>query len=119
MVAFAAAAFAAGCTPLQPFAGPPVTSTDGHPLLRSNGLGLVVDDRSPLPDVPVPLRFVLVPSRSSATPSPGSGRARDVTHVYQGRADYDLLSNFFAEQLSRHGWEPDPRARGRVRSVPT
>ncbi len=101
-----------GCTPLQPFAGPPITSTDGRPLLRSTGAGLVVDDRSPLPDVPVPLRFVLVPSRSSATPSAGSGLARDVTHVYQGRADYDLLSNFFTDQLARHGWRPDPAGPG-------
>ena len=106
-------AFAAsGCTPLQPFAGPPIASTDGRPLLRSPGAGLVVDDRSPLPDAPVPLRFVLVPSRSHATPSAGSGLARDVTHVYQGRADYDLLSTFFTEQLDRHGWRPDPAGPG-------
>ena len=100
-----------GCVPAaRPFAGPPAVSADGRPLLRSASAGgvLVADDRSPLPDVPVPLRFVLVPSRSAASPSAGPGRARDVTHVYQGRAGYDRLSWFFAERLAAHGWRPDP-----------
>ena len=99
----------AGCVPAShPFAGPPAVSADGRPLLRGPRGALVADDRSPLPDVPVPLRFVLVPSRSAASPSAGAGLARDVTHVYQGRAGYDQLASFFSEQLARRGWRPDP-----------
>lgn len=86
-----------------------MTTADGQPLLRSAaGRALVADDASPLPDVPVPLRFVLMPERSSASPSPGAGLARRVTHVYQGRAGYDQLSTFFTEHLARRGWRPDP-----------
>lgn len=106
-----ALALTPGCVqPVRPFATETVTAADGRPLLRpaASGSGLVVDDRSPVPDVPVPLRFVLIPARSAAFASAGTGQPRDVTHVYEGRADYDQLAAFFSRELSRHGWRPDP-----------
>ncbi|MEM1444766.1 MAG: hypothetical protein AAGF84_01815 [Planctomycetota bacterium] len=80
-------------------------SDDGAYLPLQLAEGLVVDDASPLPDVPKPLRFVVVPSRSTASTD---GRARTATHVYQGRADVNDLTTFYREQLSNHGWQFQP-----------
>ncbi len=80
-------------------------SDDGAYLPHQLARGLVVDDAAPIPDVPKPLRFVAVPSRSSASTD---GRARTVTHVYQGRAGLDDLRVYYLAQLRNHGWRPLP-----------
>lgn len=80
-------------------------SDDGAYLPLQLAEGLVVDDASPLPDLPKPLRFVVVPSRSTASTD---GRARTVSHVYQGRADVNDLSTFYREQLANNGWKFQP-----------
>ncbi|MEM8783179.1 MAG: hypothetical protein AAGE65_10045 [Planctomycetota bacterium] len=95
----------AGCTADR---GPlPVAafSDDGAYLPLQLAEGLVIDEASPLPDIPKPLRFVVVPSRSTASTD---GRARTATHVYQGRADVDDLTIFYRDQLVNHGWRFQP-----------
>ena len=61
-----------------------VYSDDGDLLAKPSGGGLVVDPDSPIPDVPKPIGFVPVPSKSSVSTADGQ---RTVTHVYQGRAN--------------------------------
>ena len=105
----------AGCTG---DAGPlPVVafSDDGAFLTRQFGQGLVIDEDSPIPDVPKPMRFVPVPSRSSSS---FDGYARTVTHVYQGRADFEDILAFYQTQIPEHGWQPagNPAANGPIQS---
>ena len=80
-------------------------SDDGAYLPLQLADGLVADEASPLPDLPKPMRFVIVPSRSSASTD---GRARTVTHVYQGRAGVDDLTTYYRDQLQNHGWRFEP-----------
>ena len=77
-------------------------SDDGDYLEPQYGTGLVADRNSPVPDVPKPIGFVLVRSKSSAG---YEGDARSLTHIYQGRADLDELKHFYAQQLNRSGWQ--------------
>ena len=105
-----------GCTTGD--AGPlPVVafSDDGAFLTRQFGDGLVVDERSPIPDVPKPMRFEPVPSRCSSS---FDGYARTVTHVYQGRADFEDILAFYQVQIPAHGWRPagNPAADGPIQS---
>ncbi len=99
------AALIAGCTsdagPLPALA----YSDDGAYLPHQLAKGLVRDESSPIPDIPKPMRFVVVPSRSSNS---FDGRARTVTHVYQGRAKLDDLRIFYLDQFNNHGWRPAP-----------
>ncbi|MEM7575939.1 MAG: hypothetical protein AAF328_00570 [Planctomycetota bacterium] len=92
----------AGCTADRGVLPVAAFSDDGAYLPLQLAEGLVVDDASPLPDLPKPLRFVVVPSRSTASTD---GRARTVTHIYQGRANVDDLTSFYREQLSNNGWQ--------------
>ncbi len=78
-------------------------SDDGAYLPHQLAEGLVVDEQSPIPDVPKPLRFVPVPSRSSSS---FDGAARTVTHVYQGRSKLDELETFYRAAAANHGWRP-------------
>lgn len=94
-LALSACTYDAGPLPVAAF------SDDGAYLPHQLAEGLVVDEASPIPDLPKPLRFVVVPSRSSASTD---GRARTVTHVYQGRADVDDLTTFYRDQLANAGW---------------
>lgn len=80
-------------------------SDDGAYLPHQLAEGLVIDEASPLPDVPKPLRFVVVPSRSTASTD---GRARTVSHIYQGRANVNDLTTFYRDQLANHGWKFQP-----------
>jgi hypothetical protein len=92
---------AAGCTTDRGILPAVAYSDDGAYLPLQLADGLVVDEASPLPDVPKPLRFVIVPSRSTASTD---ARARTVSHTYQGRADVDDLTNFYRNQLQNNGW---------------
>lgn len=77
-------------------------SDDGDYLPRQRGPGLVPRDRSPIPDVPMLVGFVAVPSRSDSYVDGAS--IRHVRHVYQGRSNVAEVVNFYRQQLPRHGW---------------
>ena len=77
-------------------------SDDGQYLEPQYGRGLVAAAESPIPDVAVPIGFVLVRSQSSAE---FDGTNRTLTHVYQGRADLEELRFFLDRNLTRSGWK--------------
>jgi hypothetical protein len=87
-------------------------SDDGDYLPRASSGGLVVDPDSPIPDVPMPVGFVAVPSKSSVS---YDGVNRIVSHVYQGRSNTQDASAFYRQNLDDQGWRPtgmdtgDPR----------
>ncbi len=76
---------------------------DGQSLARPAGLGLVAAQKSPIADVPMPVGFAAVPSRSSSFVPPSGPRA--VTHVYQGIATVADATQFYRQQLPAHGWQ--------------
>ncbi len=79
-------------------------SDDGDLLPKASGAGLVVDPQSPIPDVPKPIGFVGVPSKST---SGTDGRTRNVLHVYQGRSSAIDAAAFFRRYLDDYGWQLD------------
>ena len=78
-------------------------SDDGHVLTRPEGTGLVASERPKIADVPMPIGFVAVPSRSQAM-VPRSG-PRIVTHTYQGVATIADASRFYRQQTPAQGWQ--------------
>ena len=90
-------------------------SDDGTFLTRQFGEGLVLDEASPIPDVPKPMRFVPVPSRSSSS---FDGYARTVTHVYQGRGELEDVIAFYQNHLPANGWAPagNPAGHGPIQA---
>ena len=91
-----------------------VYSDDGDLLPKASGGGLVVDPDSPIPDVPKPVGFVPLPSKSSVSTTPGGERS--VVHVYQGRANRLDAAAFYRRNLDDYGWtttgldQGDPRS---------
>jgi len=97
-------ALSTGCSgPSGPF---PVFaySDDGDLLPKPSSAGLVVDPNSPIEDVPKPVGFVGVPSRST---SRVDGNHRVVLHIYQGRANRLDAAAFFRRNLDDFGWTVD------------
>lgn len=76
-------------------------SDDGEYLPPPTGPGLVAQANAPIPDVPLPVGFVGVPSRSEARVE---GQVRHVRHVYQGRSTTGEVVNFYRQHLPRHRW---------------
>jgi len=79
-------------------------SDDGDLLPKPSSAGLVVDPQSPIEDVPKPIGFVGVPSRSM---SRTDGNHRVVLHIYQGRANRLDAAAFFRRNLDDYGWKVD------------
>lgn len=79
-------------------------SDDGDLLAKPSSAGLVVDPNSPIEDVPKPVGFVGVPSRST---SRVDGNTRVVLHIYQGRANRLDAAAFFRRNLDDFGWTVD------------
>lgn len=79
-------------------------SDDGDLLPKASGPGLVVDPQSYIPDVPKPVGFVGVPSKSS---SRTDGQTRQVVHVYQGRSSAVDAAAFYRRYLDDYGWKLD------------
>ncbi len=97
----------AGLTACRGTGGPfPVFaySDDGDLLPKPSSAGLVVDPNSPIEDVPKPVGFVGVPSRST---SRVDGNSRVVLHVYQGRANRLDAAAFYRRNLDDFGWSLD------------
>ena len=91
-------------------------SDDGDLLPKPSGAGLVVDPQSQIPDVPRPVGFVAVPSKSYSSVDPISG-VRTVVHVYQGRSNTQDAAAFYRRNLDDFGWELDGFDRGDPRAT--
>lgn len=74
---------------------------DGVFVPPQAGRGLVADPASPIPDVPKPIGFVPVSSRSGHEMA---GDQRYIEHVYQGRGTPTEASRFYTRQLPANGW---------------
>lgn len=79
---------------------------DGDYLPQRAGPGLVAAEQSPIPDVPMPIVFMAVPSRCSSS---FDGVARTVIHVYQGRAKTSETALFYRQQLPLFNWQFEDR----------
>jgi len=75
---------------------------DGDYLGYKGGKGLVASDESPIPDVPMPIGFKPVVSKSSSS---FDGNVRTVNHVYQGRARHADAVAFYRNILPIYDWE--------------
>ena len=102
-----------GCTQVKKRIPVVAYSDDGQYLEPQYGRGLVAAAESPIPDVPVPIGFVLVRSQSDAQ---FDGTHRTLTHVYQGRADLEELRFFFDRSLTRSGWQATGPASAPIRT---
>lgn len=78
-------------------------SDDGHVLPAPTGAGLVASDRPKIADVPMPIGFVAVPSRSHSMVPPTGPRV--VTHVYQGTSTVADASRFYRQLVPAQGWQ--------------
>ena len=97
----AVAATGTACTQVKTKIPVVAYSDDGEYLEPQYGRGLVRNASAPLPDVPAPIGFKLVRSRSSAA---FDGASRTLTHIYQGRARRGELLNYYREVLDESGW---------------
>jgi hypothetical protein len=93
------AALLAGCEtwPLRP------QTDDGQALSDPPGPGLVASQSSKIADVPMPVGFLAVATRSNSYVPPSGPRA--VTHTYQGIATVTDATRFYRQQLPSHGWQ--------------
>lgn len=79
-------------------------SDDGAYLPRKVGQGLVASANPLIPDVPMPIGFKAVPSKSHWH---YNGQIRTVTHVYQGHCEQGDALSFYREQLPDYNWTLD------------
>jgi len=64
---------------------------------------LVGQARTPISDIPVPLRFELDQERSRSW---ATGGIRVVDHRYSGGDDKWAVGRFYKRQMANHGWTP-------------
>lgn len=81
-------------------------SDDGDLLPKPSGAGLVMSTDAEIPDVPRPIGFVGVPSKSTSSVDPITG-IRTVYHVYQGRSNTQDAAAYFRRNLDDFGWQLD------------
>jgi hypothetical protein len=77
-------------------------SSDGRTLSKPSGDELVADTQSPIPDVPKPVGFLFIESRSSSQSTPTQRR---VTHVYEGLATRAQAADYYRKTLPTRGWK--------------
>lgn len=95
-------ALTGGCNILK---NPVVSFTDdGEVLHNPAGDGLVLSPTPFIPDVPVPVGFKAVASKSSSS---FNGQIRTVNHYYQGRAILGQTLEFYEAHLPRNDWRFD------------
>ncbi len=80
-----------------------IRSDDGVILPPPSGPGLVARSRSLIPDVPTPVGFVGVASKSNSYVTREG--LRIVDHTYQGRASIVDAVQFYRLHLPQHGWQ--------------
>lgn len=76
-------------------------SSDGRTLSKPAGDELVADPHSPIPDVPKPVGFLFIESRSSSQSTPTQRR---VTHAYEGLATRAQAADYYRKTLPGKGW---------------
>ncbi len=76
-------------------------SSDGRSLSKPAGDELVADPQSPIPDVPKPVGFLFIESRSNSQSTPTQRR---VTHVYEGLASRAQAADYYRKALPGKGW---------------
>lgn len=76
-------------------------SSDGQYLAPQIGPGLVARRDSPIPDLPMPIGFVVVADQSRVE---ARGLSRYVRHVYQGRASMADAVRFYRHHAPLHAW---------------
>lgn len=91
-----AALVLSGCSGYAPF------SEDGQYLQGTAGPGVVSRDRSPIPDVPMPIGFVPVVDKCRSDVVAG---ARHIHHFYQGRAKGQDVVDFYRRSLKLYDWQ--------------
>lgn len=62
---------------------------------------LIPQSHPPVQDVPVPVGFKIVESKSNAYQT---GNVRYVSHYYRGRKGKDVVADFFWEQMAETKW---------------
>ena len=77
-------------------------SDEGVYLPPPTGPGLVANPKSPIPDVPVPIGFEPLVSKSTCS---FDGYAREVNHHYQGQGSQAEAIVFYRQHLWLMGWE--------------
>ncbi len=93
----------AGCHEQQSIPTPFVLSDDHRLLPPSPGPGAVPDlEDSPIPDVPKPVGFLLIPSESSVAVAPSG--VRSVYHLYQGRATPESVQLMYRRNMVHTDW---------------
>ncbi|MFG0248617.1 MAG: hypothetical protein ACF8OB_07000 [Phycisphaeraceae bacterium JB051] len=91
-----------GCNDNKKVAYPNVISSEWKLLDPQEARGLVAKPDPLIPDVGQPVGFkALVKQSQSAI----LGNAREVKHVYQGRAKFEDVITFYRRQLELHGWK--------------
>jgi hypothetical protein len=80
---------------------PVVAFSDGELLQKDVGDGLVASPNPLIPDVPMPVGFKAVPSKSNWR---YDGRVRVVHHVYEGYAKQGDAVEFYQRTLPDHNW---------------
>ena len=91
---------AGGCEDGPDLPRVPFTS-EGSYLPGPAGSGAVASPDSPIPDVPMPVGFRPVASKSSSSME---GQARVVRHVYQGRSEPTDVVLMYRQHLPRQNW---------------
>jgi len=81
-------------------------SDDGELLPKPSSAGLVVDPTAEIQDVPRPVGFVGVPSKSTSSVDPITG-VRTVIHIYQGRSNTQDAARYFRRNLDDYNWKLD------------
>lgn len=81
-------------------------SDDGDLLPKASGAGLVKAPDAEIPDVPRPVGFVAVPSKSTSSVDPITG-VRTVRHIYQGRSNTQDAAAYFRRNLDDYDWKVD------------
>ena len=76
-------------------------SDDGRWLTAPMGPGLIAQEDSPIPDLPMPIGFIALADRSRVQ---SVGAQRYVLHVYQGQAPMEEALRFYRQQTKLHGW---------------
>jgi len=94
-----------GCQQTPPKPRPQAALTDDEGWLpRQRSYGLVEQRNGPIPDVPVPVGFKPVPSKSSVSVAPDG--VRNVDMLIQGWSTLEDARKFYRQNTLLHDWQP-------------
>jgi len=78
-------------------------SDDARWLTAPMGPGIIPREDSPIPDLPMPIGFVVLADQSRVEIV---GDQRYVLHVYQGQSPFAEVLRFYRQQTARNDWRP-------------